>query len=363
MMHLHDAEQSDDSLIEAVYDGIVEIPGWATFLDRACAALGVRTASLLIETHSLGHPERLRLFSSGAAQPLRERIDAVASESVFAREHDEQPLDLRAVLSDTAPVAALSISARIDAEVAFALGLWDRVEGNDFAEADQARCQALLPHLKRAMRVFVRYAQAYRERAVYQAVIERIGVGVALVDGKSAVMATNAIADAILAARNGLKIVDRRLTAGSVAVARVLESAVHAAAEAQTAPDHAPGRPLAIARDGDLSPLTVMIHPGPDVQPVNAPLRRSAIVVMRDPDRRASVSADVVRQLFGLTPAEAHLAALLAQGLDLDEAAAELGIRRNTARSQLQAVFMKTDVKRQSELVRMILSSVATLEG
>ena len=60
---------------------------------------------------------------------------------------------------------------------------------------------------------------------------------------------------------------------------------------------------------------------------------------------------------------EATLAALLAQGSDLDEAATELGIRRNTARSHLQSIFMKTDVKRQSELVRMILSSVATLSN
>jgi DNA-binding CsgD family transcriptional regulator len=95
----------------------------------------------------------------------------------------------------------------------------------------------------------------------------------------------------------------------------------------------------------------------------DAPLRRSAIVVLRDPDRRASVSAEVVARLFGLTPAEAALATLLAQGFDIDEAAETLGIRRNTARSQLQSIFTKTDAKRQSELIRLILSSVATLSN
>ena len=50
-------------LVEAIYDGIVEMPGWSTFLEHCTRVFGVTAASILIETHSLGHPERLRLFS------------------------------------------------------------------------------------------------------------------------------------------------------------------------------------------------------------------------------------------------------------------------------------------------------------
>jgi DNA-binding CsgD family transcriptional regulator len=357
--------EPSDQLLDAIYDGAVESPGWSTFLGQACAAFGVETASILIETHSLGYPEQLRLFPVETPPWLRDRIDEFASKNIFSGEHTEKVIALRASLSDPdgkpAPFDALSFSAGIEPGIAFAFGLWGRAGGTPFAEADFALCAALAPHLKRAMRIFVRYAQAFRERAVYQAVIERIGVGVALVDAKSTIMATNSIARDILNARNGITIAHNRLTATAPAVARTLEGFIHAAAEAQTTQTNDPGQPLAVRLDDRLSPLTVMVHPGPEVQHVNAPLRRSAIVVMRDPGRRASVSAAVVSRLFGLTPAEATLAALLAQGSDLDEAATELGIRRNTARSHLQSIFMKTDVKRQSELVRMILSSVATL--
>jgi len=75
------------------------------------------------------------------------------------------------------------------------------------------------------------------------------------------------------------------------------------------------------------------------------------------------ISIHLVAQLFGLTPAEGALATLLAQGFDIDEAGETLGIRRNTARSQLQSIFTKTNAKRQSELIRLILSSVATLSN
>ena len=343
-------------MIEAIYDGIVEMPGWATFLGAATGLFGVNAASILIETHSLGHPERLRLFSPGVDPQMQEEIDRFSSIAVFAGDHDERIADLTTPFG--APAKALSFSVRIVPGIAFAFGLWG---GSGFSEEQRKLLDMLAPHLKRALRIFVQYARAWRERAVYQTVIDRIGVGVVLVDPKGMVMATNEVGQEILAAGDGLAMANGRLTARDAATARSLESFIRAGAEAQTEPIHAHGQPLAVARETHPAPLTVIVHPGPSVQPVNAPLRRSAIVVMRDPERRASVSAHVVGQLFGLTPAEATLATLLAQGADLDEAATELGIRRNTARSQLQSIFMKTNAKRQSELVRMILSSVATL--
>jgi DNA-binding CsgD family transcriptional regulator/PAS domain-containing protein len=349
-------EITTDALIEAIYDGTVETPGWATFLGAATGLFGVTAASILIETQSLGHPERLRLFSPGVEPAMQDEIDRFSSTVVFSNGHDERIADLTAPFC--IPAKALSFSARIAPGIAFAFGLWG---GGGFSSEQRKLLEMLAPHLKRALRIFVNYAQAYRERAVYQTVIDRIGIGVALVDPKGIVMATNEVGQEIFKAGDGLTVSNGRLIARDPATARSLESFIHAGAEAQTDPVHAHGQPLAVMRENNPAPLTVIVHPGPSVQPVNAPLRRSAIVVMRDPERRASVSAHVVGQLFGLTPAEATLATLLAQGADLDEAATELGIRRNTARSQLQSIFMKTNAKRQSELVRMILSSVATL--
>jgi DNA-binding CsgD family transcriptional regulator len=81
-------------------------------------------------------------------------------------------------------------------------------------------------------------------------------------------------------------------------------------------------------------------------------------VFIRDPESRSQASREMIQRLFGLTQAESSLALLLADGLSLDEAADQLGVRKNTARAQLRAIFSKTGVTRQTALVRLLLASV-----
>jgi DNA-binding CsgD family transcriptional regulator len=93
----------------------------------------------------------------------------------------------------------------------------------------------------------------------------------------------------------------------------------------------------------------------------NDPLRRlygaaRAIVYVTDPAETLSLDRAVLRQLFGLTPAEAALADLLCGGERLADAASALGITQNTARAQLKSVFQKTGATRQAELVKLLLA-------
>jgi DNA-binding CsgD family transcriptional regulator len=67
-----------------------------------------------------------------------------------------------------------------------------------------------------------------------------------------------------------------------------------------------------------------------------------------------------LKALFDLTTAEARLAQRLARGDSVEEVALELSIKMTTARTQLAAIFAKTDTRRQAKLVA-ILSRVAHL--
>ena len=71
-------------------------------------------------------------------------------------------------------------------------------------------------------------------------------------------------------------------------------------------------------------------------------------------------SASLLGEYFDLTPAEARLAQIIAQGGTLDEAAQMLDIKMSTARTQLASIFAKTNTRRQGRLVA-ILSRIAHL--
>jgi DNA-binding CsgD family transcriptional regulator len=79
-------------------------------------------------------------------------------------------------------------------------------------------------------------------------------------------------------------------------------------------------------------------------------------ITQREPHSRSPLRPGS-RQLcaaFGLTAAEAKLAARLASGLGIDAAAASLGVSRETSRSQLKGVFAKTNTRRQAELAGLL---------
>ncbi|OLC82548.1 MAG: hypothetical protein AUH72_06450 [Acidobacteria bacterium 13_1_40CM_4_65_8] len=59
--------------------------------------------------------------------------------------------------------------------------------------------------------------------------------------------------------------------------------------------------------------------------------------------------------MYGLTPAEAAFAVLLASGHSVESAAAKIGISVLTARTHLKRVFRKTRSHTQTQLVQLRL--------
>jgi len=219
---------------------------------------------------------------------------------------------------------------------------------------------ALQPLLERVSRHFLTIGNLVRRLSVMETVLESGGVGLALVGADGGVILTNAVAAGILNAGRGLKVARGRLSAESRADHDLLAARIKDCAEKQGPQEsHEAWPPLAIEQDGAEHPITVLVRPGPPFAPLTAPLIRTAIIVLRDPARRDFVQPAALERLFRLTPAEARLASFLANGVSVEDAATQLGVTRNTVRTQLQAVFAKTRTNRQGDLIRLILSTTA----
>lgn len=88
-------------------------------------------------------------------------------------------------------------------------------------------------------------------------------------------------------------------------------------------------------------------------------LRPAVCVVITNSDALRDLPIDSLRGVFDLTEAEGRLAALLAAGEDLKTAAKELRITYGTARARLAEIFLKTETRRQGELVNLLLTTLA----
>lgn len=62
----------------------------------------------------------------------------------------------------------------------------------------------------------------------------------------------------------------------------------------------------------------------------------------------------LIRALFDLSPAEAKVASGIAQGHSVENIAMAAGVSRETVRTQVKAVQMKTGAGRQSEIAALL---------
>ncbi|MGF1623681.1 MAG: helix-turn-helix transcriptional regulator, partial [Alphaproteobacteria bacterium] len=135
--------------------------------------------------------------------------------------------------------------------------------------------------------------------------------------------------------------------------AQALDAAVRHASSTAAGRGDSSRSLLTVQRRSRRTPYLVTVSPLADDGAELDPRFRGAVVTVIDPDDRATVSTAGLAQLYGLTPAEAEIAGLMAQG-SRPAAIAELrGTSVQTVRSQVKCVLAKTRSASRADLVRL----------
>lgn len=218
-------------------------------------------------------------------------------------------------------------------------------------DIDIGRRDALTARID-ALSQAVEAAQALADAAL--GALDRIAVGIALVDGGGTVLWSNRHLHDIATEDDGLTITAGRLRVHGAAQTRALDQLIAQVLDEQGAADGSTTAVLTVDRRRQQQPYLIAAFPlrGQDDGRHRRPA--AAAVFVADPERRVSLPARDLERLFGLTPAESQVAALLAAGDRLDAAAEKLGVTTGTARTHLKHIFDKTRTGRQSELARLL---------
>jgi DNA-binding CsgD family transcriptional regulator len=239
-----------------------------------------------------------------------------------------------------------------------ARGAADAAAGN-FSRQDCALIDMLLPHLKLSVHLHSALDVIETERKFYAGAVDRMMVGTVILDETGAIMKTNSVADETLAHNDGIRLMHGGLKAHYQQEDRELQRLVKVALTAATRWKPIMAEAVALSRPSGRAKLGIVVRAMPLNTWSEGKHRPSVAVFLRDPERKSMASQEIVQDLFDLTPAEAALTMLLANGLTLEEAAEHLSIRKNTVRAHLRSIFSKTGVTRQTMLVRLVLGSIA----
>jgi DNA-binding CsgD family transcriptional regulator len=211
----------------------------------------------------------------------------------------------------------------------------------------------LFPHLRNVYQLQQRLQQLESTASV----MDRVTYGVWLLDGDGSVVKANIAAGGLLASANG-------------GIHQRGQSLVATWRPDQTALKHAIecGSTRASARRSD---FLLHDHCGQawaacTVHPLREntldgwlPAAQATCLLLVHPLCSHSPGPkDMLRHVFGLTPAEAELADVLLQHGSLDGCASTLGKSHETLRTQLKALFAKTETHHQAELIRRLEASL-----
>jgi DNA-binding CsgD family transcriptional regulator/PAS domain-containing protein len=375
-------EQRALQLVELISAGAIDPASWQLFVERLSevygdAAVGLslqRPGGLALEYYDVGLVAELtELAEKHVAEGLPwGRLDddqfkgrfALASEN-FPDEDLPQTAFYREVmkpqgLAPEAPIVHV-IFNEPDRPIS-GISIWRREGGRAFTSEDLALGNLLAPHLVRAFEIHRRFGELRNERGALAEVLDRLPVGVVLIDALRKPVVVNRYAEQIADLCDGFILGDDGPRASDPRENKVLRQRLSQAIAIGASLGRGPNHVMSVSRPSCRRAYPVII--APLLAPPTGRTGGDAVaaIFIGDPEAGQITTAEFLQTLYALTQAEAELVALLARGHTLEEAAAERGVRLNTVRSQLKQVFAKTDTNRQGQLMRLVLTGVAGIQ-
>lgn len=357
-----------------LYEAAQDPESWKPFLEAIRLQLGGNYTSLIVRP---GNADDVGLIVSAAGD--RQDIDS-SNPKISMSPFRGMPTDRIVTIGDVMPESewrgsqyykdwckGLQVFHVMAADVAtkdgcvYGLRVTRSESSPAFNQQERNFVGMLLSHLKRALNLHLALHQDRQVISLYSRAMAQLMVGVVILDQNGLVIESNPAASSILEMQDGLKIFGGMLEANYGNDNRKLQRLIKDALMHTQVSRLSMTEGMSVSRQsGQLNWGVVVQSISPD-EWTEGKQRPSVAVFVRDTGGKADPPVKLAQQLFQLTPAETLLAIQLANGLSLEEAAEALNIRRNTARAHLRSIFSKTGVRRQTELVRIFLNSVAWL--
>ena len=230
-------------------------------------------------------------------------------------------------------------------------------DSSPFSQDELGLLNLLVLHLERAIGNYLGLMASEWKRRALEEVVDRMRLGVFLLNSERQLVRTNPSAERVLAEAE-LLLQSRAIHAVDPGDDRQLQEAIGRALENAAHGHFHLEENLLFVREDGVPHLELIVKALLSGSPGSVASEAVLAILAARPDEVSIFPGHLVRRLYSLTAAEADLLHLLVDGATLKQAAERRGVATATARSQLKAIFAKTGTKRQGELVQRVLAGI-----
>jgi len=361
-------------LVELIYDAAADATLWPAVLDQVGDAINSEQITIWLGTPGATTPH-IAASTRSVSQDTMSHAEAVQPADQF---DDQCRVALPAAtarhgypVGDNAETAIgatcrncelrhgtccpYGLKVRLnDKPAAYLICMRPRTRGS-FEDLDGSVLKQLVPHLQRSFRLYLENEQAKSLARNLKYALDGLDRAIFGLNREGAIVLSNRRAERIVEAADGLEAVQGRLAASSIRDNSELQSRIARCLAAGNDPGSFPNTILLVSRASGKPPLQLLIVPT-NAASSTGETGLATLILIADPARESQSCAPILGQMYGLTPTECRLADLLLQGFEVRDAAGKLRTTLETARFHVKRILAKTGTRRQTELMRLMLS-------
>lgn len=367
------SQQELSHLIGSLYDAAADPNLWGPFLQKLARSTKARSALLLMHNASQGV---YTISRSWGVDPVAMRLyqEHFSSLDVWAQRGLAKPAGVvcnSEELSTREEIETTEIYNDLCIPFGMNYGMFGVIEnspsrwasvslfrdeaGTAFQTPELDILKFLDSHMRRAFSLHFHFSELKARSSGLEKALDMLPTGLIFFGADGRIVFMNRSASGLVSRSDGLLATRKGLEAERMCESLLLTKTVQAAVSNSNG--------VGLFGDGV---LRVSRRTKPPLQMVVSPIRDNsidtsqpikAVAFVLDPLQHTRPTQDILRTLFGLSPAECRVALLLGDGRSPREISQTVGVSFNTVRSQLKSIFAKTGVKRQSELVRLLLNN------
>lgn len=372
-----DIEKAAFGLIENIYDAAMAPEKWQQVMSGLADTLGTKSALLREVNYTSGsvglyktygfdptftkayreHFVHLDYFAPALMREPVGKISTGDQEVPWEQQRDTEFCNDYLLAQKSRYCLGITLARQHDYHLLFALQRTQ--QQGDFTADDLPLLRLLAPHMTRAMVIHRHMLAVTTQQQWALSALDKLKIGVLLLDERGKPGFINQKAEQLMSAGCGLSVNRDTLSLTNTFESARLERLIaNAAMAASGFMCNAGGSLRTNSLSGESLIIQVIPLPRESERSWGLAFPSGCVAVFVSTSGATHLRVESLSSLYGLTLAEAKLASLLAHGLSLEQAASTSGISIQTVRSQLKAVFAKTHVSRQAELVARLLADM-----